>query len=112
VQWNDRLFYISIDAIESLWYGVVARPNQTINKQRTIVQFSCQEREQKKTQTIDHQRQSNHDMSTIAVPCERGHVCASSYMADDQIWLPGSVSHTSLIAWVPPTRWGVWNTCQ
>jgi hypothetical protein len=26
---------------KDLWSGVVARPNQTINKQRTIIHFSC-----------------------------------------------------------------------
>jgi IS5 family transposase len=36
-------------------------------KKRTIVHFSCQERKMKeKTQTIDHWRQFNHDMSTHA----------------------------------------------
>jgi hypothetical protein len=54
----------------------LARSKQTTNKQRIIVHFSCQERE-KKTQTIDHQRQSKHDLSTRAAPCERGHVYAS-----------------------------------
>jgi hypothetical protein len=39
-----------------------------------IVHFSCQEREKKKTQTIDCQRQSNHDMSTCIAPCEREHI--------------------------------------
>jgi len=36
---------------------MTVRPKQTTKKQRTIVHFSCQEREKKKTQTIDYQRQ-------------------------------------------------------
>jgi len=50
------------------------------------MRFSCQEREKKeKTQTIDHQLQSNHDMFTHAAPCERGHGCASSDITNGQI---------------------------
>ena len=48
--------------------------------------FSCQEREKKeKTQTLDYWRQSNHDISTRATLCGRGHVCASSDAMDEQI---------------------------
>jgi hypothetical protein len=40
-------------------------PKLTINKKKTIVHFSCQERKKKrKTQTIDHRLQSNHDVYT------------------------------------------------
>jgi hypothetical protein len=47
--------------------------------ERTIVQFSYQEREKKeRMQPIDHQQQSNHYLSTHATPCARGHDCASS----------------------------------
>jgi hypothetical protein len=57
---------------------MTVRPKQTTKKkQRTIVHFSCQERERKKTQTIDYQRQSNHDdLFTNVAPCERRHVYA------------------------------------
>jgi hypothetical protein len=79
----------------------------------TIMHFSCQEREKKeKTQTIDHRRQSNHDMSTRAPPCGRGHVSASIYMTDSQIWPPRSVSRAFLMVRVPPTHWNMWNTRQ
>ena len=39
-------------------------PKLTINKKKIIVHFSCQERKEKKTQTIDHRLQSNHDVYT------------------------------------------------
>ena len=55
----------------------LARPKQTTNKQMIIVHFSCQKIEKKeKTQTIDHRRQSNYDISTHAAPCGRGHIRA------------------------------------
>jgi hypothetical protein len=61
--------------------------------------YSCQERENKeKTQTIDHLRQFNHNMSTRTAPCRRGHVCASNDTTEGHIWPQESVSRTSLIA--------------
>ena len=52
-----------------------AKLKQITNKERIIVYFSYQKREKrkKKTQTIDHRWQSNHDMFTCVGPCERGH---------------------------------------
>jgi hypothetical protein len=48
--------------------------------------FSCQKREKKeKTQTLNHQRQSNHDISTRATLCGRGHDCAFSDAMNGQI---------------------------
>ena len=45
--------------------------------------YSCQEREKKeKTHTIDHQRQSNHYLSTCATPCGRELEFASNETAD------------------------------
>jgi len=59
--------------------------------------FSYHEREKKeKTKTIDHRRQSNHYLFIRAMPCERGHNCASSEMADGQIWPPENC-HTHLL---------------
>jgi hypothetical protein len=44
---------------------MVGRPKQKTNKKRITMHFDCRERKKKeKTQTIDHQRQSNHDIST------------------------------------------------
>jgi hypothetical protein len=65
-----------------------------------------------KMQTIDHQWQSNHNISTHTIPCEKEHNCTSSDTVDGQIWHPGSVSRASLIAWVSSICWGIWNTLQ
>jgi hypothetical protein len=89
------------------------KPKQTTSKERTIVHFNCQEKEKKeKTQIIDHQRQSNYDMSTCVTPCARGHGYASSDTMDGQIWLLGSGSRASLMAQAPPTCLSVWNMHQ
>jgi hypothetical protein len=46
--------------------------------------FICRERAKKeKTQTIDHLRQSNYYLSTLATPYERGHDYSSNEMAND-----------------------------
>jgi hypothetical protein len=80
---------------------------------RTIVHFSCEEREKKeKTQTIDHWWQSNYYPSTHATPCGRGNDWASKETVDDQIWTPSGVTRTTWMAQTPPTRWCVWNTRQ
>jgi hypothetical protein len=48
-------FTVAIHNFMSLGSGSHAKPKQTVNKQRIIVHFSCQEREKKeKTQTINH----------------------------------------------------------
>jgi len=56
-----------------------------------------------KTQTIDHWRQFNHDMSTHAALYGREHGCTSNDMTDDQIWLPESVSRVTVMVRAPPT---------
>jgi len=66
--------------------------------------FSCQKREKKeKTQTLNHQRQSNHDISTRATLCGRGHGCAFSDAINRQIWPLESVLHASLMVPAPFT---------
>jgi len=85
--------------------AIYARPKQTTNKQRIIVHTQLLG-ERKKRKTINHRRQSNHDISTWK------HVCVSSYNADDQIWSPRSISRASLTAQVSSTRWDMWNTCH
>jgi len=74
---------------------------------RTIVYFSFKEREKKeKTQTIYHQRQSNHYLFTRATSCGRGHDCAFSETMNDQIWPPESITRVSIMAWALTTCWG------
>jgi hypothetical protein len=73
--------------------------------------FSCQKREKKeKIQTLNHRRQSNHDISTRAILYGRGHDCAFNDAMNGQIWPLESVSHASLMVRAPPTYWGMWNT--
>jgi cadmium resistance protein CadD (predicted permease) len=48
-------------------------------------------------QTIDHRWQSNHNISTHTIPCEKEHDCTSSDTVDGQIWHPRSVSRACLI---------------
>jgi len=55
---------------------------QQTNKGQLCTLVVRREKKEKHNQSITAQ-QSNHDMSTRATPCGRGHVCASSYMAND-----------------------------
>jgi hypothetical protein len=70
-----------------VWHHTcLLNPNKQQIKKRTIMYFSCQKREKKeKTQTLNHQRQSNHDISTRATLCGRGHDCAFSDAMNGQI---------------------------
>jgi len=64
------------------------------------------EKRKEKIQTIDHQRQSNHDISTRLAPYVKGHACASILTEYDQIWPPRGVSRVFLMALTLSTRWG------
>lgn len=58
---------------------------QDLSKQQTNREQLCTivVREKKeKTQTIDHPRQFNHDMSTHAAPRGRGHIFTSNDMVE------------------------------
>jgi hypothetical protein len=71
---------------------------QQTNREQLCTIVVRREKRNKKTQTIDHPRQFNHDMSTRTAPCGRGHVCASNDTTEGHIWPQESVSRTSLIA--------------
>jgi hypothetical protein len=74
----------------SITHGCI--PKQTTNKERTIIHFSCQEREKKEKKLKQSIIGSNHDMSTRNTPYRRRHVCVSSDTTDGQIWPLGSVT--------------------
>jgi hypothetical protein len=58
--------------------NMVARSKQiTKEKGQLCTLIVGREKGKKKMQTIDNQQQSNHDMSTHATPCVRGHVFTS-----------------------------------
>jgi len=61
------------------------RPSKQQQKRQYCSLVGRKEKRIKKTQTIDYQRQSNHDMSSRAAPCGRGHGCASSDTTHGQI---------------------------
>jgi hypothetical protein len=65
--------------------------NQTTK--RTMMHFSYQEREKKKTN--DHLRQFHHYTPIRATPCERGDGCVSSETMEIQIWPPGDVTRVT-----------------
>jgi peptide deformylase len=82
-------------------------PKLTINKKKTIVHFSCQERKKKEKHKQSIIGCNPTMMSTRTAPCEREHSCASIYTTDYQILPLENISCASLMARVPPTRWDV-----
>jgi len=86
------------------------KPNQTTKKERTMMHFSCHEREKRKKKHKQLITSSNPTMMSIYTSqCGKGHGCVFSDTLVGQIWSPINVSHAFLMTQAPPTRWDVWN---